>query len=68
MKTKPKLKLYVWTDFCPDWSGGLAVAIARTEEEARKQVIKAYFNVSDWGTLTVYPLTRRMAAAVSGGS
>lgn len=63
-----KLKLFVWTEFSPDYTDGLAFAIAPTEEAARKLVIKAHgYSTSDWGTLTVYPLTRRTAFAVSGG-
>ena len=29
-----KLKLFIWDGFCPDYTGGLAFAIAKDEEEA----------------------------------
>lgn len=34
------LKLYVWEEFCTDYSPGLAFAIAKSEEDAKKQIIK----------------------------
>jgi len=71
MKRKPPLKLFVWTDFAPDYTSGLAVAIARTEADARKQIQKQYGcgpgYPSNWGTLEIHPLTKRFAACVSGG-
>ena len=68
MATK-KLKLFVWSDFCPDYSGGLAVVIAHDETEARKRIVsKIGFTPSDWGTLEILRLDRRMVAAVTGGS
>lgn len=66
---KKKLRLYVWTDFCPDYTGGLAVAIASDETTARTLIQEQYgCTVREWGTLTVYPLTKPMAECVSGGS
>lgn len=67
--TRKRMKLFVYTDFCPDYSSGLAVALAHTEDEARKQ-IEAYrgYKVYDWGTLAVFPVSRKMAQCVSGGS
>ena len=35
---KSKLKLFVWTEFSPDYTSGLAFAIAKDEPEARKLV------------------------------
>jgi hypothetical protein len=65
---KSKLKLYVWTGFCPDYTSGLAFAIARDETDARKQIEKARgYEVFQWGDLTVHPLTRRFAQYVNGG-
>ena len=66
MKTK-KLRLFIWTGFCPDWSGGLAFAIAHDEEEAKKLIVKEHGRVSDWGSLEVRRLDHRVARAVSGG-
>ena len=62
-----KLKLYVWTEFSPDWTDGLAFAIAESEEEARELVIKAYGVVYTWGKVAVRPLEKG-AYAVSGSS
>ena len=69
-KRKNHLRLFVWTDFARDYSGGLAVAIARDEADARKQIEKDMgyeIEIYDWGELKTYPLTRRMAKGVSGG-
>ena len=35
---KAKLKLFVWTRFCPDYTSGLAFAIAKDELEARRLI------------------------------
>ena len=62
------LKLYVWTDFCPDWRGGLAFAIAETVDEA-KQLVEAERGpccVYDWGTLTIRDIDK-CARCVAGG-
>lgn len=68
-KNDTELKLFVWTDFAPDYTGGLAFAIAKTEEDARKMVIGQYgINPSDWGDLHTLPLTRKVSFAVGGGS
>ncbi len=64
-----KLKLYVWTDFSTDYTEGLAFAIASSESDARKQILKAYgcSSISQWGTLEVRSLNKKFAACVSGG-
>ena len=66
----PTLQLYVWEEFMPDWTGGLAVAIASSEEEARAQVIlqQGGYPPSDWGLLSIHPINTPIAFAVSGGS
>lgn len=62
------LRLFVWTDFSPDYSSGLAFAIAKDETDARKQIVKQRgYEVYTWGTLKIYPLTKRIARSVSGG-
>ena len=63
-----KLKLFIWTGFSPDYSDGLAFAIAHDETEAKK-LVEAYrgFGVSEWGTLEVRRLDYRVARCVSGG-
>jgi len=69
MKTKkPELRLYVWDNFNPDYTEGLAFAIAGSEKEARKLIEQDRgFPVSDWGPLCVRPLNQRYATSVSGG-
>lgn len=65
---KPGLKLFIWYDFAPDYTSGLAFAIAHSEEAARRMVIKAYGpNPSNWGELIVYSLKKPVAACVGGG-
>lgn len=65
--SKP-LKLYIWTDFNPDYTSGLAFAIATNETEARRLVVENRgYNPSDWGSLEVRPVKRRVARSVSGG-
>lgn len=63
------MKLFVWTGFCPDYTGGLAVALAKNEAEARKLIIeeRGFSEPYNWGTLTVYRVDRRCAISVSGG-
>lgn len=66
---KKKLSLYVWEDFMLDWSGGLAFAIAGSEEEARELIEVQYgFSPSEWGRLSVHDLVTPYANAVSGGA
>jgi len=55
---EPKLKLYVWTGFCPNVGGGLAVAVAETVDEAKLLVQAAHrpLCVWDWGTLEIHDI------------
>ena len=63
-----KLKLFVWEGFSPDWTDGLAFAIAHDESEARMLVEGAYgFEVRIWGKLSVLPMSNPVAFCVSGG-
>ena len=65
---KSKLKLFIWTDFCSDYTDGLAFAIAKDEEEAKKLVEKETgYEVYDWGQLEVRQLRYRVARCVAGG-
>lgn len=65
---KTNLKLFVWTGFSPDYSGGLAFAIASDETDARDQVCKACgYLPNDWGKLEIKRIDRRFAAYVNGG-
>ena len=77
-----ELKLFVWVDFYPKRTDGLAFAVAETEEEAMDLVIEAtridpvrYVDPEygkpeiDWGTLEVRSLTsgEKFAYGVLGG-
>ena len=64
-----KLKLFIWTDFCPDYSSWLAFAIAENETEARKLIIEqsGYEPFGGWGNLEIKRLDQRVARSVSGG-
>ena len=70
-KKRKALKLFVWKGFSPDYTDGLAFAIARDEAEARAMVEKEIGGSCasrEWGTLTVYQVSRKYAAYVCGGS
>ena len=63
------MRLFVWTEFCPDYTDGLAFAIAENIEEAQTLVIKLKgYEPSDWGTVQELPVTEPRAYCVSGGS
>jgi len=63
------LRLFIWTEFCPDYTNGLAFAIAKDESDARKLIKEERgFEVYAWGDLEIKPLSRRIARSVSGGS
>jgi len=69
VKKKPVLKLYVWDEFSPDYTKGLAFAIAKDEQDAREQIIaKCYGEPSDWGAVKVFPLNERIAFKCYGGA
>jgi len=62
-----RLKLFVWTGFLPDYTDGLAFAIAEDEQEAKDLIEDARGSeVSDWGTLEILPLNDKTAFFVSG--
>jgi hypothetical protein len=60
--------LFIWTRFCPDYTNGLAFAIATDETEARKLITKRYgIEPYQWGDLEIRTLNKRVARCVSGG-
>jgi len=62
------MKLFIWTNFCPDYTSGLAFAIAKDEQEARELVIKEYgYEPYEWGELEVRRVDWRVARCVYGG-
>jgi len=63
------LSLYVWTQFCPDYTDGLAFAIAETEEHARQLVTdQLTWEPSDWGKVQVLPHDQPIGFGSYGGS
>jgi hypothetical protein len=68
LKPRRGLKLFIWMGFCPDYTSGLAFAIAKDEAEARKLVEKEHgYEVYEWGDLEVRGLDKKVARCVSGG-
>lgn len=63
-----ELKLYVFNHFSPDYTSGLAFAIAHDEVEARELIEKDRgFPVYDWGALSIHDLNTPFGTGVSGG-
>lgn len=61
-------QVFIWREFMPDYSDGLAFAIAETESEARKLIIEELgYNPSDWGPIIVKTLDEKVAFACCGG-
>lgn len=67
-------KLFIWSGFCPDYTPGLAVAIARNEADARAMIeekmkidTEDQYWIDDWGELKILPLDENMAEYVKGG-
>jgi len=62
-------RIYVWHEFAPDFSNGLAVALAASELEARRLVVERLrFTPADWGPLTTLTVNAGAEAwAVTGG-
>ena len=66
--TEPKLKLFVWTCFCPSYTAGLAFALAYTKAEAKAAVVKAYgHEPREWGRCRVHRVEAGRAEAIAGG-
>lgn len=64
-----ELRLFVWDEYAPDYTSGLAFAIAPNIQEAIKMVIEATgYEVSDWGQCSEYPINQPIAFAKMGGS
>lgn len=69
VKKKQRLRLFVWTGFSPDYTSGLAFAIAEDETEARELVKKNNgYSPYSWGILEILPLNKKTVFSVSGGS
>jgi hypothetical protein len=62
------LRLYVWPQFSPDYTAGLAFAIATTEEQARQAIEQRLgFTPADWGPVEIHDATDPVAYARTGG-
>jgi len=69
LREEGAVKLYVWDDFASDYSSGLAVAIASSQEEAMESVRNIFgMDPVHWGKCKVKPLDEPFAVAVRGGS
>jgi len=65
------MKLFIWTNFCSDYTEGLAFAIAETEEQARRLVALEVYGETggepySWGDLEVRDLNTPIAKQVMG--
>ncbi len=64
----PELFMFVWDQFCSDYTNGLAVAIAETVEQAQHLIEQRRgYQVYDWGPVKQFPVTEPIAFCVSGG-
>jgi hypothetical protein len=67
------LKVYVWDKFAPDYTNGLAFAVAFDMPEAmeavRRELIASGLHSYEpqWGPVSVYDVTELPAAACTGG-
>jgi len=62
-----ELKLFIWTGFARDYTGGLAFAIAKNETEARAMVKSTQAYIGNWGELEIVPVNLSIARSVCGG-
>jgi hypothetical protein len=67
------MNVYIWRHFAPDYSYGLAVAVAPNETRARELVVADRgYSPEEWGTVEIYTpefiaSVGGVAATVSGG-
>ena len=63
------LKLFIWTEFEPDYAGGLAFALAPDEIIAKKMIQRQRgYPVCEWGNLEIRRTDVKVARSVDGGS
>ena len=62
------MRLFVWPEFAPDYTNGLAFAIAETIQQAQEMIAeqKGYFP-SDWGPCEEHSLGSPFAKYCNGG-
>jgi hypothetical protein len=67
------MNVYIWRHFAPDYSDGLAVAVAPDETRARELVQQDRgYDPDDWGPVEIYSIWQvakmdGIAASVAGG-
>lgn len=62
------MRLFVWTEFVPDYTPGLAFAIADNVVDAQNLVIEQHgFCPVEWGPVQEFPVTEARAFCVAGG-
>lgn len=65
----PELCMFVWEQFNPDYTDGLAVAITETVEQAQKLIEQSRgYEVDEWGPVQKFPVTKPIAFWVNGGA
>ena len=75
------LKLFVWPEFIPDYTDGLAFVVASNEKEAKKTLFNKLRkekenlcledieeDTKDWGPVEVYDIEKGLAFYVLGGA
>ena len=67
------LRLFIFEGFEPDYTDGLAMAIAEDETHARRLIVDYFekthgYEPHHWGKLSIFPITKPIARAISGGS
>lgn len=63
-----ELRMFVWAEFCPDYTDGLAFAIAPDVRTAQNMVVeKCGFRPVNWGPVAEYSISEPIAFAVTGG-
>jgi len=70
LKKDDEIKLFVWTQFEPDFNSGLAFAVAKTEEEAKNIIIKnrGDFLIQEFGDVKILEIKSGIGFSVTGGS
>ena len=62
------MRLFVWSEFDPDYHDGLAFAIAETVEQAKELVVEQYgSDPDDWGSVQEFDCSSAVAFSVVGG-
>ena len=65
------MQIYVWNDFCCDYSAGLAVVIADSPEAAIKILeiaLDGEYFFEDWGNYQVEEIAEGFCQYVTGGA